>query len=301
MYPVFVRDTPEDRPIAGFEPNVQWGSANEYASLVARVRELQALGLTSVMLFGVVQAKDESGSGADGGENPVIRATRALRRGVPDMFVAVDVCLCEYTSHGHCGLLRPVEHEHDAVIDNEATCVRLADVAVAYAKAGAHMVCPSDMMDSRIARIRAALTQHGFAHVSIMSYTSKKASSFYAPFRVAVESTFKGHRKRYQHPVGSTKVAMRALRRDVNEGADVVIVKPALFYADIVQRFASEGDVPVAVYIVSGEAVMLKGYADRIRDLDTVLRESHVSMLRAGASILITYFAPEILRMLRKV
>ena len=296
MWPAFVRDAAEDRDVPGFAPNKQWGSANEFGTLVARCRELQRAGLASVMLFGVVADKDERGSRADAPDTPVARATRALRAALPGLFVALDVCLCEYTSHGHCGLLRAVEGEPERAVDNAATCARLADVALAYARAGAHMVCPSDMMDSRVRSIRAKLDEGGFHHVMIMAYTSKKASAFYAPFRDAVDSAFKGDRKRYQHPVGSAGLAMRALRRDAAEGADVVIVKPALFYGDIVRRFADDpAGLPVAVYVVSGEAVMLRGYADRTNDLETVLRESHVSMLRAGATILITYFTPEIL------
>jgi len=300
MYPVFVRDQPEDKDIKGFEPNKQWGNKGKFASLIAHLEDLHKnFGLTSCMLFGVVGEKDPKGTQADSSNTPVIVALQAIREKIPEMFVAVDVCLCEYTSHGHCGLLK--EHCLDGcdVIDNTATNGRLATVALEYAKAGAHMVCPSDMMDGRVAAIKNVLESNGFNHVMIMAYTSKKASSFYAPFRLAVDSTFTGNRKRYQHPMGSTLHADRAYERDVSQGADVVIVKPSLFYGDIIAKFAQKGMVPVAAYVVSGEYVMLKQYAQQTGDLHAVIEESHLSLIRAGASILITYFAPEILKMLK--
>jgi porphobilinogen synthase len=300
MYPLFVREAEEDKLVKGFEPNKQWGCKNGFETMLDQLATLHNdMGLTSCMLFGVVSDKDETGTKADSSNTPVIMALLAIRKRLPNMFVAVDVCLCEYTSHGHCGLLK--EHSLDGceVIDNSATNTRLATVAVQYAKAGAHMVCPSDMMDGRIASIKQALEDKGFNHVMIMAYTSKKASSFYAPFRQAVDSTFTGNRKRYQHPVGSTSHASRAYERDVSQGADVVIVKPALFYGDIISSFAQKGDVPVAAYIVSGEYVMLKAYGEQTGDLNAVIEESHLSLVRAGASILITYFAPEILQLLK--
>ena len=161
----------------------------------------------------VVREKDAHGSQADANDTPVIRALKAIRRAIPELFVAVDVCLCEYTDHGHCGLLKKDKLDGQEVIDNSATLDRLARVARAYGEAGAHMVCPSDMMDGRVAAIRHALDSADLRHVMIMAYTSKKASSMYAPFRQAVDSTFTGNRKRYQHPIGSTSHAERALER----------------------------------------------------------------------------------------
>lgn len=296
MYPLFVREAPEDKNIKGFEPNKQWGSANNFATLIAHLRDLhENLGLTSCMLFGVVGDKDEAGKLADDPNTPVIVALKAIRQALPNLFVAVDVCLCEYTSHGHCGLIKE-ERDGSEVIDNAATVDRLAKVALTYAQAGAHMVCPSDMMDGRIGKIKSVLEANGYSHVMIMAYTSKKASTFYAPFRQAVDSTFKGDRKRYQHPVGSISHAVRALERDIREGADVFIVKPSLFYGDIISTFAANKAVTVAAYVVSGEYVMLKQYAEQTGDLRSVVEESHLSLIRAGASILITYFAPELLR-----
>ncbi|KAJ8509489.1 hypothetical protein ON010_g18758 [Phytophthora cinnamomi] len=196
--------------------------------------------------------------------------------------------MCEYTDHGHCGILRDVDGEQ--VLDNARTLERLASIALAYARAGAHMVCPSDMMDNRVGAIRKIFNDNGFEHVSIMAYTSKKASVMYAPFRDAVESTFQGDRKRYQHPVGSTSHAALAFERDVLQGADSVIVKPSLFYSDIVASFAAKKTVPVVCYLVSGEYKMVKDYGDSTNSLESVVREAHLGLLRAGASVLVTLF-----------
>ncbi|KAF1331179.1 Vacuolar protein, partial [Globisporangium splendens] len=295
IYPLFVTARAEDREIKGLEPNKQWGQQADgsFSTLVAHLKHLQTLGLRSVMLFGVVEDKDAHGSLADDPNTPVIKCTAVIRKQVPELLVSCDVCMCEYTSHGHCGLLRSVDGED--VIENASTVDRLARIALAYARAGAHMVCPSDMMDNRIHGIRTLLNAEGFQHVSIMAYTSKKASCMYAPFRDAVESTFTGDRKRYQHPVGSTSHAALAFERDLREGADIVIVKPSLFYADIVKSFADKKTLPVACYIVSGEYKMLFDYGSATNTLESVVKESHVSLLRAGSSVLITYFTPYIL------
>lgn len=253
MYPLFVTLREEDKPIRGLEPELQWGQGPDgnYASLVKHLQTQMSKGLTSVMLFGVVESKDGRGSMADDESTPVIKCTKALRKALPELLVACDVCMCEYTDHGHCGILRDVDGE--PVLDNAKTVERLASIALAYARAGAHMVCPSDMMDGRIGAIRSIYNANGFEHVSIMAYTSKKASVMYAPFRDAVESTFQGDRKRYQHPVGSTSHAELAFQRDLQQGADSVIVKPSLFYADIVASFAAKKTLPVVCYLVSGE------------------------------------------------
>lgn len=295
IYPLFVTQRDEDRAIVGLEPNKQWGrqADGSYSTLVNHLKQLQQHGLASVMLFGVVDEKDPHGSMADATVTPVIECTQVLRAQCPELLIACDVCMCEYTDHGHCGLLRHVDGE--ALIDNDQTINRLATIALCYARAGAHMVCPSDMMDNRVSRIRTLLDEHHFQHVSIMAYTSKKASCMYAPFRDAVESTFKGNRQRYQHPVGSVNHALLALERDQREGADIVIVKPSLFYGDIVQRFAARQSLPVACYVVSGEYKMLMDYGNSTNSLESVVREAHTSLLRAGASVLITYFTPFIL------
>lgn len=295
MYPLFVTPRHDDRVINGLEPNKQWGAQADgsFSTLIKHLKELQAKGLTSVMLFGVVEDKDAHGSMADDVNTPVIKATQVIRQQIPELLVSCDVCMCEYTDHGHCGLLRSVDGED--IINNGSTIDRLANIALAYARAGAHMVCPSDMMDNRIASIRTALDANSFSHVSIMAYTSKKASCMYAPFRDAVESTFKGDRKRYQHPIGSTSHAAQAFERDEREGADIVIVKPSLFYTDIVRSFADKKTLPVACYVVSGEYKMLSDYGNSTDSMESVVREAHLSLLRAGASVLITYFTPYIL------
>eukprot|EP00514_Thraustochytrium_sp_LLF1b_P002649 CAMPEP_0184526662 /NCGR_PEP_ID=MMETSP0198_2-20121128/10774_1 /TAXON_ID=1112570 /ORGANISM="Thraustochytrium sp., Strain LLF1b" /LENGTH=330 /DNA_ID=CAMNT_0026918249 /DNA_START=134 /DNA_END=1126 /DNA_ORIENTATION=- len=300
VFPVFVTERETDKEIVGMEPNKQWGAGpnKDFASLVAYLGELQEKGLRSVMFFGVVEDKDATGTAADRHDTPVISAIKAIRKGLPDLMCLADVCLCEYTDHGHCGVLRSVDEED--VICNASTVPRLANIALAYARAGAHWVCPSDMMDGRIREMRDTLDKEGFPHVAIMAYTSKKASSMYAPFRAAVDSTFTGDRKRYQQPLGSLVQARQALLRDQAEGASVVLVKPSLFYGDIIAEFARNAHVPVACYVVSGEYVMLKDYAKRAGELESVLRESHVGLLRAGASILVTYFTPELLDLIPK-
>lgn len=269
---------------------------NDYSSLVAHLRELVPLGLKSVMLFGVVKEKDSVGSQACNKDTPVKIVTELLRKEVPTLMLMLDVCHCEYTDHGHCGLLRTVDTEEEEIIDNEKSIESLALIALSYAKSGAHWVCPSDMLDGRVGRIREKLNSNGFSHVGILSYTSKKASVMYDPFRVAVDSTFKGDRKRYQQPIGSTLHALQALKRDESEGASAVLVKPALFYGDLVKTISEKSILPVAAYVVSGDYVMLYDYAKRTKNLEAVVTESHCSLLRAGASVLITYFTPQILK-----
>lgn len=299
VYPIFVTRRKDDSKIPGFAPNKQWGLGEDgdYKSLTEHLDPLMKLGLGSVMIFGVVDEseKDERGASADAERNPVILCLAALAKALPTLQLMCDVCLCEYTDHGHCGSMLS-----ENVIDNVDSVERLSEIAVAYAKAGAHWVCPSDMMDGRIGAIRTALDKDADTrHVAILSYTSKKASAMYAPFRAAVESTFSGDRMRYQHPVGTRYHAIQALKRDEQQGASAVMVKPALFYGDLIHQLATtEPFLPVAVYVVSGEYVMLQQYADSTGgDLQPVLRESHLGLVRAGASIIVTYFAPQLLEM----
>jgi len=302
IYPVFVSEAVPDKPVKGFEPNMQWGKGDDgrYTGLVEHLEGLVKKGLTAVMLFGVVTDKNNCGSMADHPETPVIACCKILRQKLPALLLCLDVCLCEYTDHGHCGLLREVSGEPEPVISNAATIPRLVAIALAYAAAGAHLVCPSDMMDQRVGAIRQSLTAEGYSHVSVMAYTSKKASVMYAPFRDAVASTFKGDRQRYQQPPSDSKVAMRALRRDVQEGADMVIVKPSLFYADIIRSYAQEANRPVVAYVVSGEYKMLYDYGTSTGSMEAVLKETHLGLLRAGANVIITYFTPLLLDMLRE-
>ena len=297
VYPIFVTDRHEDVPIKGFSPNVQWGAGADraFASLVRHLKGLERKGLRSVMIFGITESKDSMGSMAHHHSTPVITCLKALKKGCPKLMLMTDVCLCEYTDHGHCAPIKTIEEDGSVVVDNEMGVKRLSEVALAYVRAGAHMVCPSDMMDGRVGSIRRALAEAGMNHAAIMAYTSKKASCMYGPFRAAVESTFKGDRKRYQHPPGDERIARRALRRDVDEGADVVLVKPSLFYGDIISHYAKHSDVPVAAYVVSGEYKMLKDYGEATGCLENVLKESHVGLIRAGASIIVTYFTPALL------
>lgn len=276
----------------------QYGYADKYATLLEECRMLVGKGLRNVMLFGVVGEKDSKGTLADDCEqNPVMNAIKAIRRdrSLDKMSVMADVCLCEYTDHGHCGVLEEGSSTH---VNNEISVNRLAEIAVSYADVGADVVVPSDMMDGRIGKIRDSLTLSGNGHVAIMSHSSKKASVLYAPFRSAVESTFSSdsNRKHYQHPVGSSSIAMRSVMRDLSEGADIVMVKPSLMYGDLISRFKEASPTtPVAAYVVSGECKMLYDYGESTNSLSEIVRESHLSLVRAGASIIVSYMTPMLL------
>jgi porphobilinogen synthase len=268
-------------------------------TLLAECRELAGAGVTGVILFGIPSAKDAEGSGACDHEGPVARALRALRSELPDLSLWADVCLCEYTDHGHCG---PVAAGPDGLleVDNDRTLPLLARAAVVYAQAGADVVAPSDMMDGRVGAIRRALDEAGRTDVVIVSYAAKYASGFYGPFREAAGSAPAfGDRRGYQMDPANALEALREVRTDLEEGADIVMVKPALAYLDIVHRVKSEFGVPVAAYNVSGEYAMVKaaarlGWIDESR----VMMESLVSIRRAGADIILTYFAKDAARLL---
>jgi porphobilinogen synthase len=255
-------------------------AADEAASLAD-------LGVGSVLLFGIPAAKDATGSGAADPNGPVPRAIRAIKQRAPSLAVWADVCLCEYTDHGHCGVLRGDD------VDNDATLPLLAAAAVAYARAGADVVAPSDMMDGRVGAIRDALDAAGFAHVALCSYAVKYASAFYGPFREAAGSTPReGDRRGYQMDAPNAREAVREAQADVDEGADLLIVKPALPYLDIVRAVRRATPVPLAAYQVSGEYAMLHAAADRgWLDLDRAMWETAIALRRAGAGLLITYFA----------
>ena len=290
VYPVFVCDRPRAREAIDAMPGqARWGVER----LEAMLSPLVERGLGAVLLFGVPsKGKDGRGSGADRPDSAVAQAVRRLRRAFPDLLVVTDVCLCAYTDHGHCGLLRA-----DGVLDNEASVKRLAEVAVAHAQAGAQVVAPSDMMDGRVGAIRAALDAAGFDAVAILSYAAKFASCFYGPFREAAQSkpAF-GDRRAYQLPPSARGLALRAVARDVKEGADLVMVKPAGPYLDIVREVRDLVRVPVAVYQVSGEYAMLRhAAAAGAFDLRMAVSESLAGLRRAGADVVVTYFAPELL------
>jgi porphobilinogen synthase len=254
------------------------------------------LGIPAVLLFGIPAKKDEMATGAFAKDGIVQQAVKRIKNEVPDILVITDVCLCEYTSHGHCGML-----EKDDV-QNDATLEVLAETALSHARAGADMVAPSAMMDGQVAAIREALDENAFEDVPIMAYAAKYASSFYGPFREAAESAPQfGDRKAYQMDPANADEAIREMSLDVSEGADIIMVKPALAYLDIICRAKQEFDLPVAAYNVSGEYSMIKAAAQLgWLDEEKAMIESLTAIKRAGADIIITYFAPEVAKLLNK-
>ena len=255
-------------------------------------RRLADLGVPAVILFGIPEHKDARGSGATDPDGIIPRALRAIRQAVPGLLLITDVCLCEYTDHGHCGVVR------DGDVDNDPTLELLAVEAVAHARAGADVIAPSDMMDGRVGAIRRALDAAGFAHLPIMSYAAKFASAFYGPFREAAESAPQfGDRRSYQMDPANAEEALREVALDIEEGADIVMVKPALPNLDIVRRVKERFGYPVAAYQVSGEYAMVKAAAARgWLDEARAVAESLTAIRRAGADIVITYFAGDVAR-----
>jgi porphobilinogen synthase len=257
--------------------------------LVEEAKAAYDLGVPGVLLFGLPLKKDETGSDAANPKGTVQQAVRALKKTLPDLVVITDVCLCAYTSHGHCGIVRQGE------IDNDATLEALSEVALSHAEAGADMVAPSDMMDGRVGAIREALDERGFEMVAILSYAVKYASSFYGPFREAAESAPQfGDRRGYQMDPANSREAILEASLDVEEGADILMVKPAMPYLDIISQLAGEFDQPIAAYQVSGEYAMIKAAAARgWLDEQSVMLESLTGIKRAGADLILTYFAKE--------
>jgi porphobilinogen synthase len=274
------------RPVDSM-PGVAQMSADEVAE---ESRKLADAGVPAVLLFGIPERKDATGSGATAADGIIPRALEAIRRAAPGLVLITDVCLCEYTDHGHCGVVR------DGDVDNDATLELLAAEALAHARAGADLVAPSDMMDGRVGAIRRALDQAGFANLPIMSYAAKFASALYGPFRDAAQSTPQfGDRRSYQMDPANAEEALREVALDIEEGADVVMVKPALPYLDVVRRVKERFGYPVAAYHVSGEYAMLK--AAVARGCSTSARavaESLLAIRRAGADVIITYFAKDV-------
>lgn len=298
VYPIFVLDEDgKKNEIKSMPGQYQW-SVDLLPELLDPLVEL---GLRSVILFGVTLThKDLEATWADNKESPVIRALKFLSARYPQLYLICDVCLCQYTSHGHCGILKEVAGVND--IDNDVSVARLAEISVNYALAGAHMIAPSDMMDGRIGAIKDGLRKAGLVRrVPVMSYSAKFASCMYGPFRDAAHSKpgF-GDRKSYQLPIGASQLALRALLRDVEEGADFLMVKPGGPYLDIIQTAKEKTNLPISVYQVSGEFAMLYHAAQAgVFDLRTGVNESIISLRRAGADIIITYFTPQILQWLR--
>lgn len=261
---------------------------------VIMAAEVYALGIPAVEVFGLPEYKDEQGSSAWDMSSPVQKAVQLIKAELPELVVITDVCLCQYTSTGHCGLVK------DQTVDNDPSLKLLARVALSHAEAGADMVAPSDMMDGRVLAIREALDQHDFSHVSIMSYAAKYASAYYGPFREAVNSAPQfGDRKTYQMDPANSREALREVELDIAEGADIIMVKPALAYLDIIRQVKDNFALPVAAYNVSGEYAMIKAAAEKgwIDEKRTVL-ETLLSMKRAGTDIIITYHAMDAARWL---
>ncbi len=290
ILPLFVtHGTGVRRPI-GSMPGVAQTSVDE---MVADARDAAVLGIPAVLLFGIPATKDATGSSGWSEDGVVQQAVRALKRELPDLVVVTDVCLCEYTSHGHCGVLR-----NDAV-DNDATLELLAKQALSHARAGADIIAPSDMMDGRVGAIRAALDEEGFSDTAIMAYAAKYASAFYGPFREAAQSAPQsGDRRGYQLDGSNGNEAVREAWLDIDEGADIVMVKPAMTYLDIVWRVKQETGYPVCAYHVSGEysAIMAAGERGWI-DTERAMLEALGSIRRAGADMIVTYWAREYARL----
>ena len=265
-------------------------------NLVKDCEEVHGLGIPAVILFGIPEHKDELGTEAYSDEGIVQHAIKAIKNKLPDLLVITDVCMCEYTSHGHCGVIK------NGTVQNDATLELLAKEAMSHAKAGADMVAPSDMMDGRVGAIREALDDSGFADTPIMAYAAKYASGFYGPFREAAESTPQfGDRRSYQMDPANGREALREVELDIEEGADIVMVKPALSYLDIITRVKQEFDLPVAAYNVSGEYSMVKAAAKLgWIDGDRVMMEILTSIKRAGADMILTYHAKEAAKLLNK-
>ena len=286
VQPLFVVSGENVREPVESMPGVDRLSINE---LVSEASELLAVGVEAVILFGIPAAKDESGSGAYDDEGVVQMAVRALKEAHPELTVITDVCLCEYTSHGHCGFVR------DGEVDNDITIELLAKTAISHAEAGADVVAPSDMMDGRVGMIRHQLDEEGHPEMPIIAYSAKYASALYGPFREAAEASPEfGDRRGYQMDPANAREALREVRLDVEEGADMVMVKPALPYLDVIRAIRDDTDLPVAAYQVSGEYSMLKAAdANGWVDGRAAGLESLTAIRRAGADVIFTYFAKE--------
>ena len=286
IYPMFICPGEGVREPIGAMPGVNQLSVDQG---VEECREVAGLGIPAVILFGIPESKDAAGTGAYADDGIVQQAIRAIKQNVPDLMVITDVCLCEYTDHGHCGVIK------DDDVQNDPTLQLLVKTSLSHVHAGADMVAPSDMMDGRIGVIRTALDEGNLTHIPIMAYSAKYASAYYGPFREAAGSTPQfGDRRSYQMDPPNTNEALREVEMDLEEGADIVMVKPALAYLDIIQRVKSTFEVPLAAYNVSGEYAMIKaagqmGWIDE----DRVMMESLVAIKRAGADLILTYFAKD--------
>lgn len=293
VYPLFVREGEGIKePIKSMDGCFHFSPD----TIVAEAAEVASLGIPAVLLFGLPAKKDPTGSQAWAENGVVQQAIKAIKKQTPDLLVITDVCLCEFTDHGHCGVIK------EGAVDNDPTCELLAKMALSHAQAGADIVAPSDMMDGRVRYIREALEENGFKDLAIMSYAAKYASAFYGPFRDAAESAPAfGDRRGYQMDAANSDQAMAEIALDIKEGADIVMVKPALAYMDIIYRARQRFDCPIAAYNVSGEYMMVKSSAAAgLADEEATMMEVLTSLKRAGADILITYFAKDAAKKLQK-
>jgi porphobilinogen synthase len=293
MYPIFVDSRLERRMEISSLPGIY---RQPLADVSKEVAEVASLKIPSVLIFGLPKHKDSMGSEAYANNGIVQQAVRTIKKSNPDMIVATDVCLCQYTDHGHCGVIR------DGKVVNDESIELLSRIAVSHAEAGADIVGPSAMMDGQVKAIRSALDDRGLVDTSIMAYSAKYASSFYGPFREAAESApVWGDRRNYQMDPPNRKEAMREMSLDIEEGADIIMVKPALSYLDVVRDAATRFNTPLAAYNVSGECAMIKAAAQRgMLDERSIVLETLTSMKRAGARIIITYFAKDVARWMQE-
>ena len=293
IYPLFIaEDITKPREITSMPEIMQWPLNH----LENEARRIFKLGIPAVLLFGIPTKKDDVGSQAYSSTGIIQRAIKLLKEEVPELLVITDVCLCEYTDHGHCGVVK------NGVIENDASLELLTKMAISHVAAGADMIAPSDMMDGRVGAIRAALDKHNFSRIPIMAYSAKYASGFYGPFREAAGSTPQfGDRKSYQMDPANVREALREVDLDITEGADIIMVKPALAYLDVIQQVRRRYDVPIAAYNVSGEYSMIKAAAQNgWIDEQRVTMEILTSIKRAGADIIITYFAPQVAQWIKQ-
>ena len=293
IYPIFVTEGENIKHPVESMPGIYQYSLDRLSEEINRIKEA---GIKAILIFGIPDHKDEVGSGAYAEDGIVPKAIRQIKKEYEELLIIADVCLCEYTSHGHCGLVK------DGVILNDETLPLLAKASVSYAKAGADIIAPSDMMDLRVKAIREALDEAGFVYTPIMSYSAKFASGYYGPFRDAAHSApgF-GDRKTYQMDYHNRREGMKEALTDIEEGADIIMIKPAMSYLDMVSEVSKATNVPIAAYSVSGEYAMMKaaamnGWIDEKR----VVMESMIAMKRAGAKMIITYYAPQIAEWLRE-
>ena len=293
IYPIFIQ---EGKNIKEEIPSMEGQYRYSLDQLPFRLEELSIKGVQNIMLFGIPDHKDEIGSGAFHEEGIIQKTLLQSKETHPELFYIADLCMCEYTSHGHCGILK------NGKVDNDTTLEYLEKIAVSQAEAGADMIAPSDMMDFRIGRIRDELDKRGFQNLPIMAYSAKYASSFYDHFRAAADSAPAcGNRKSYQMDFHNRKEAIKEILQDISEGADIIMVKPALSYLDIIREAANEIHVPLAAYSVSGEYAMIKGASGTgYIDEDRIVAETTISIFRAGADILLTYYAEKIIDLIHK-